>query len=75
MAPPGEPAAAKVTTGAIDHHFGSKLELYAVVREGVECRLLDRMEGAVAAGGDETDPSAAVTAALLVAFDFAAREG
>lgn len=66
-------AAAKVTTGAIYHHFGSKLGLYAFVREDVEQRLLDRMEGAVAAAG--SDRSAAVGAALLVGFDFAVREG
>jgi AcrR family transcriptional regulator len=68
-------ASAKVTTGAIYHHFGSKLALYAFVREDVEQRLLDRMEGAVAAAGDEADRSAAVGAALLVGFDFAVREG
>lgn len=66
-------AAAKVTTGAIYHHFGSKLGLYAFVREDVEQRLLDRMEGAVAAAG--SDRSAAVGAALLVGFDFAVLEG
>ena len=67
--------AAKVTTGALYHHFGSKLGLYAFVREDVERRLLDRMEGAVAAAGDEADRSAAVRAALVVGFDFAVREG
>ena len=59
-------AAAKVTTGALYHHFGSKLGLYSLVREDVERRLLDRMDGAVAAVGDEADRSAAVRAALLV---------
>ncbi len=68
-------AAAKVTTGALYHHFDSKLGLYAFVREDVEQRLLDRMEGAVAAAGDEADRSAAVATALLVGFDFAIREG
>ena len=67
--------AAKVTTGALYHHFGSKLGLYAFVREDVERRLLDRMEGAVAASGPGSDRSAAVTAALLVGLDFAVREG
>ena len=67
--------AAKVTTGALYHHFGSKLGLYAFVREDVERRLLDRMEGAVAAAGDEANRSAAVRTALLVGFDFALREG
>ena len=64
---------AQVTTGALYHHFGSKLGLYAFVRADVERRLLDRMEGAVAASG--SDRSAAVTAALLVGLDFAVREG
>lgn len=68
-------AAAEVTTGALYHHFGSKLGLYAFVREDVERRLLDRMEGAVAAIGDEADRSAAIRAALLVGFDFAVGEG
>jgi AcrR family transcriptional regulator len=68
-------AAAKVTTGAIYHHFGSKLGLYAFVREDVERRLLDRMEGAVAAAALSPDRSPAVTAALVVGFDFAVREG
>jgi AcrR family transcriptional regulator len=68
-------AAAKVTTGALYHHFGSKLGLYAFVRGDVEQRLLDRMEGAVAAVGTEADRSAALSAALLVGLDFAVREG
>ena len=42
-------SAADVTTGAIYHHFGSKLGLYVFVREDVERRVLDRMEGALAA--------------------------
>lgn len=67
--------AAQVTTGALYHHFGSKLGLYVFVREDVERRLLDRMEGAVAAAGDEADRSAAMRAALLVGFDFAVGEG
>ena len=56
-------AAAKVTTGALYHHFGSKLGLYAFVREDVERRLLDRMEGAIAASAPASDRSAAVMAA------------
>jgi AcrR family transcriptional regulator len=68
-------AAAEVTTGALYHHFGSKLGLYTFVRDDVERRLLDRMEGAVAAAGDAQDRSAAVRTALLVGFDFAVREG
>jgi AcrR family transcriptional regulator len=58
-------AAAEVTTGAIYHHFGSKLGLYVFVRRDVERRLLDRMEGAAAAG------DGAVSAALRIGFDFA----
>jgi AcrR family transcriptional regulator len=68
-------AAANVTTGAIYHHFGSKLGLYAFVRQDVEQRLLDRMEGAIAGAGKEPDRSAGVRAALLVGYDFAVREG
>jgi AcrR family transcriptional regulator len=68
-------AAAAVTTGALYHHFGSKLGLYAFARDDVERRLLDRMEGAVAGVGPEAGRSAAVTAALVVGFDFAVREG
>ena len=71
----GLATAAEVTTGAIYHHFGSKLGLYDFVREDVERRLLDRMEGALAAYSPATDRSSAVTAALLVGFDFAVREG
>jgi AcrR family transcriptional regulator len=71
----GLAAAAEVTTGALYHHFGSKLGLYTFVRNDVERRLLDRMEGAVAAAAGGTDRSAAITAALLVGFDFAVREG
>jgi AcrR family transcriptional regulator len=67
-------AAAKVTTGALYHHFGSKLRLYTFVRGDVERRLLDRMEGAMAATGPESVHSAAVTSALLVGLDFAVRE-
>ncbi len=67
-------AAADVTTGTLYHHFGSKLGLYVFVREDVERRLLDRMEGALAATGPQPDRPAAVTSALLVGLDFAVRE-
>jgi AcrR family transcriptional regulator len=67
-------AAADVTTGALYHHFGSKLGLYDFVRNDVERRLLDRMEGAIAASAP-MDRSAAVMAALVIGFDFAVREG
>ena len=39
-------AGAGVTTGSLYHHFGSKLGLYTFVRDDVERRALDRMEGA-----------------------------
>ncbi|WP_229662009.1 TetR/AcrR family transcriptional regulator [Agromyces bauzanensis] len=65
-------ADAGVTTGAIYHHFGSKLGLYEFVRADVERRLLDRMEGAADAAAE---PTAGVRSALLVGFDFAVREG
>ncbi len=61
--------AAQVTTGALYHHFGSKLLLYDFVRRDVEQRVVDRIEGAVGAGSP--GHSATVTAALLVSFDFA----
>lgn len=62
---------ASVTTGALYHHFGSKLGLYLVVREDMEKRIVERMAGAAAAAGDRGHP--AVRAALLVAFDAAVR--
>ena len=60
--------AAGTTTGPLYHHFESKLGLYAVVREDVERRVLDRLEGALAVG-------AAATEALVAAFDYVARAG
>ncbi len=51
------------------HHFGSKLGLYGLARVEAERRLLDRMEGAVAARSAD-GPAAALRAALLVGFDF-----
>ncbi|WP_037345354.1 TetR/AcrR family transcriptional regulator [Sciscionella sediminilitoris] len=62
---------ASVTTGALYHHFGSKLGLYLTVREDMEKRIVERMEGAAAAV--EGRGHAAVRAALLVAFDAANR--
>jgi len=62
---------AGVTTGALYHHFGSKLELYLVVRNEMERRIVERMEGAAAA----TSGRGAPRAALLVAFDAAVRFG
>ena len=68
----GELAAkAGVTTGALYHHFGSKIGLYVFVRRDVERRLLDRMEGAADAISGRSE---AINAALLVGFDFAVRQ-
>lgn len=60
--------AAEVTTGALYHHFGSKLGLYSFVRTDVERRLLDRMEGAAAG------PHGTCQAALVVGFDYAVQQ-
>jgi AcrR family transcriptional regulator len=67
-------AAAGVTTGSLYHHFGSKIGLYGFVRAEAEQRLLDRMEGAAAARGDDGS-TGAVHSALLVGFDFAVSRG
>ena len=60
--------AADTTTGPLYHHFESKLGLYSFVREDVERRVLDRMEGALEAGAEPAE-------AMVVAFDFARRAG
>jgi AcrR family transcriptional regulator len=66
-------AAAETTTGPLYHHFGSKLGLYSFVRADVEQRVVDRIEGALAAGLHfESDDR---VAALVVAFDYAVRAG
>ncbi len=59
---------AGATTGAIYHHFGSKLGLFEVVRQEMERRVRDRMEGAWSAVGGGWP---GVAAALLVGFDAA----
>ena len=66
-------SSANTTTGSLYHHFGSKLGLYGFVREDVERRVLDRMQGAAAAA--EGSGGARVSAALLVAFDYAVESG
>jgi AcrR family transcriptional regulator len=63
-------AKAGVTTGSLYHHFGSKLDLYLLVRTDVERRIADRMEGAVAS---VESGRSAVRAALVVGFDAAVR--
>ena len=59
---------AGVTTGSLYHHFGSKAGLFKVVRQEMERRVRDRMEGAAAVAGPGRP---GVTAALLVGFDAA----
>lgn len=66
--------AARVTTGTLYHHFGTKLGLYEVVRLEVERRTLDRIAGALAAREDDP-PAVAARAALLVAFDYVVDTG
>jgi AcrR family transcriptional regulator len=66
-------AEAGVTTGSLYHHFTSKLGLYLVIRDEMEKRIYERMEGAAAAVGGRGRP--AVRSALLVAFDAAVRFG
>jgi AcrR family transcriptional regulator len=63
---------AGVTTGALYHHFGSKPELFATLREEMERRVRDRMEGAFAAVGGGP---AGLAAALRVGVDAAVRFG
>ncbi|MBY6038056.1 TetR/AcrR family transcriptional regulator [Fictibacillus nanhaiensis] len=57
-----------VTTGALYHHFGNKLELYRIVREEVERRITSRMEGASAV---HDQPLLSIKSAMLVGFDAA----
>lgn len=61
-------AAAGVTVGSLYHHFGSKAGLYDLVRDDVERRLLDRMEGA-------WDAAPSLARALGVGFDYLVRAG
>ena len=63
-------AAAGVTTGALYHHFTNKMGLYLVIREEMERRITERIDGAASALGGGR---AAVEGALLVAFDAAVR--
>lgn len=63
---------ADTTTGALYHHFGSKHGLFTAIREEMERRVRDRMEGAHAAVGGGRG---GVVAALLVGFDAAVHFG
>ena len=62
---------AGVTTGSLYHHFDNKLGLYVAIRDEMETRMTDRMEGAASALGGRGRP--AVLAGLDVAFDAAVR--
>ena len=63
-------SAAGTTTGSLYHHFDSKLGLFQIVRQEMERRIRDRLEGAWAGAGGGWQ---GVTAALLVSFDAAVR--
>ena len=56
---------ANMTTGVIYHHFGSKANLYTLIRNDVEQRILDRMEGAIT-NIEDTVP---LEVALLSGYD------
>ncbi|NDI35315.1 TetR/AcrR family transcriptional regulator [Chengkuizengella sediminis] len=58
---------ANVTTGAIYHHFGSKIKLYLLIRNEMEQRIIDRMEGAATLFED--NPNQALVAAVKVGID------
>lgn len=60
-----------VTTGTLYHHFGSKLGLYNFIREELERRVVDRMEGASSVFS--ADVHRALSASLLVGFDAAVK--
>lgn len=63
-------ATAGVTTGSLYHHFGAKLGLFKVIRQEMERRVRDRIEGAAAVAGGGRQ---GVAVALLVGFDAAVR--
>lgn len=60
-------AAARVTTGAVYHHFGDKRGLFIAVAEEVEGEILQQV-GVVAAAVE--DPWARLLASLAAALDF-----
>ncbi|WP_349408530.1 TetR/AcrR family transcriptional regulator [Pseudalkalibacillus sp. SCS-8] len=62
---------ADVTTGAIYHHFGSKAQLYEIIKEEMEKRILDRMEGVTDLF---EDPHEKLNAALKTGLDFVVKK-
>lgn len=56
---------AGVTTGPLYHHFKSKLAFYGLLRDELTHRIIDRMEAA----SESVEPTRAVQAALLAAYD------
>lgn len=61
---------ANMTTGAVYHHFGSKSKLYQVIRNEMEQRILDRMEGATSLFEESNE---ALEAALITGLDFSVK--
>jgi len=61
---------ANMTTGAVYHHFGSKAKLYEVIRNEMEQRIIDRMEGATSLFEKSNE---ALEAALITGLDFAVK--
>ncbi|MFF2754418.1 TetR/AcrR family transcriptional regulator [Psychrobacillus sp. NPDC058041] len=63
-------AMADMTTGAVYHHFGSKAKLYEIIRNDMEQRIIDRMEGAASLFDQEKE---ALEAALVTGLNFAVK--
>jgi AcrR family transcriptional regulator len=64
---------AKVTKGALYHHFANKRDLYHAVVEDMEQELVERIEGAATAGVASRDPWERLRA-MSVAYLDACRE-
>ena len=61
---------ANMTTGAIYHHFGSKMKLYELIRSEMEQRIIDRMEGITSVFDN---PSKGLELALITGIKFAVK--
>ena len=61
---------ADMTTGVIYHHFGSKANLYELIRSDIEQRIIDRMEGVEALFDDPLDQ---IRAVLITGFTAAVK--